>query len=91
VIWPLIAVAIERRWRLVVVVVALSHAGGIGAALLLGTPFEKPDEQWHYLAEAARHIGPVVAVTFILYAAALGAMIYFAVRRSRSSAETTTG
>lgn len=89
VIWPLVGIAVDRRWRFALLVLALSHASGVGAAVMLGTRFEGPDEQWTYLANAARQIGPVIAVAFNLYAAALGAMIYIAVRRSRPSAATT--
>ena len=91
VLWPLVGVAVDRRWRLALLILVLSHACGVGAAVMLGTPFEGSDEQWTYLANAARQIGPVIAVAFILYAAAIGAMIYFAVWRTPPSPATTTG
>ena len=79
IIWPLIGVAVDRRWHLALVVLLLSHAGGVVAVLTLGTPFESSEEQWTYLANAARQIGPMITLAFTLYTAAIGGTISLAV------------
>ena len=89
IMWPLSGVAVARRWRLALVVLILCHLSGVVAGVVLGTPVESVDEQWGYLAKAARQIGLIIVTAFIVYAAALSAMIYLALRVSRPAASTT--
>jgi hypothetical protein len=69
----------------------LSHASGVAAAMLLGTPFENSDEQWAYLANAIRQIGVVIVAAFVLYAFAIAAMLYLASRGPSSPPSAVTG
>jgi hypothetical protein len=77
ILWPLFGVAVARRWRLALGVLVLSHVLGVVAGTIYGTPTESSQEQWSYLANAARQIGPIIAIAFILYAAAIGAVIFY--------------
>jgi hypothetical protein len=91
IMWPLFGVAVARRWRLALGGLVLSHVLGVVAGAIYGTPVESSQEQWSYLANAARQIGPIIAMAFILYAAAIGAMIYLAVKAWEPSAASSTG
>src|SRR5262245_43956255 len=91
IMWPLFGVTAARRWRLTMGVLVLSHVLGVAAGALYGTPMESSQEQWRYLANAARQIGPVIAVAFFLYAAAIGTIIYFGVQAWAPSAASSTG
>jgi hypothetical protein len=91
IMWPLFGVALARRWRLTFGVLLLSHVLGVVAGAIYGTPVESPQEQWSYLANAARQIGPIIVIAFVLYAAAIAAMIYLAVGAWAPSAASSTG
>lgn len=78
IMWSLSGVAVARRWQAALAVLVFSHASGVAAAVLLGTPFESSDEQWTYLANAIRQIGLVIVAAFVLYAFGIVAMVYLA-------------
>jgi hypothetical protein len=91
IVWSLSGVAVARRWRPALAVLVLSHASGVAAAMLLGTPFENSDDQWTYLANAIRQIGVAIVAAFVLYAFAIAAMVYLASRGSSSPPSAATG
>ena len=66
-LWGAIGYAIGRRWAAVGIVLLAIHAAGGAMSLVLGTPWETPDEQWEQLAYAGRMIPVFVWPGFVVH------------------------
>ena len=89
-LWTIAGIALRRTHRsgprMVVLVV---HLAGIATVLLIGTPFERPTEQWNYFTNAHRQIGVFVDAALLLHVAAVTVLTYITVRDSHLASHLT--
>jgi len=88
-LWTIAGMALRTHRNGPRVVVLVVHLAGIATVLLIGTPFERPTEQWNYFTNAHRQIGVFVDAALLVHVAAVTVLTYITVRDSHLASHLT--